>query len=123
ARQLGDDSFIIPLRLETYDAIFRIAHAQYIDFKRSWAAGLAELTELLRDQGVPRGSTGPLESWLESHSDGADRLQQRSEPLVSNWLQVAGHPKVIRYIESRAGASLERFQNRLLHDWPVVPFR
>lgn len=123
ARQLDDDSFIIPLRLETYDAIFRIAHAQYIDFKRSWAAGLAELTELLRDQGVPRGSTGPLESWLESHSDGSDRLLQRSEPLVSNWLQVDGQPKIIRYIESRVGASLERFQNRLLHDWPVVPFR
>lgn len=123
ARQLGDDSFIIPLRLETYDAIFRIAHAQYIDFKRSWATGLVELTELLRDQGVHRGSTGSLESWLESHSDGSDRLKQRSEPLVSNWLQIEGQPKNIRYIESRAGASLERFQNRRLHDWPVVPFR
>lgn len=123
ARQLDDDSFIIPLRLEPYEAIFRIAHAQYIDFKRSWAAGLAELIELLRDQGIPRGTTGPLASWLESQSDGADRLQQRSEPLVSNWLQLDGQPPIVRYIESRIGASLERFQNRLLHDWPVVPFR
>lgn len=119
ARQLGDNAFIIPLRLEAYEAPFRIAHAQYIDFKRSWAAGLAELTELLRDQAVPRGSTGPLESWLDSHSDGADRLIQRGEPLVSNWLQIEGQPGTIRYVESRVGASLERFQNRVLHDWPT----
>lgn len=123
ARQLGDAGFIIPLRLEAYEAPFRIAHAQYIDFKRSWAAGLAELTELLRDKGIPRGSSGPLPDWLESHTDGADRLLQRGESLVSNWLQIDGEPETIRYVESRVGASLERFQNRILHDWPVVPFR
>ncbi|MBS0344245.1 MAG: toll/interleukin-1 receptor domain-containing protein, partial [Proteobacteria bacterium] len=47
ARRLGDENFIIPLRLDAYEAPFRIAHLQYIDFKRNWASGLTELLELL----------------------------------------------------------------------------
>src|SRR6266403_367069 len=46
ATELKDREFIIPLRLEPYQAPFRIAQAQYIDFS-SWAAGFAELVDLL----------------------------------------------------------------------------
>lgn len=80
ARQLGDNAFIIPLRIEAYDAPFRIAQAQYIDFKRSWAAGLAELTELLRDKAVSRGAPGAMTTWLETPVEGTDKLLTRSEP-------------------------------------------
>lgn len=121
ARQLGDDSFIIPLRLEPYDAPFRIAHAQYIDFKKSWASGLSELTELLRDKAVPRGTPGPMRTWLETHAEGAARLLLKSEPLLSNWLEIQSQPEVIHYCEPPVGFSLERFQHRQCHSWPTVP--
>lgn len=123
ARALGDDSFIIPLRLENYEAPFRIATAQYIDFKRSWATGFLELSELLQEIKVPRGQPGAMQTWLESHADGSDHLQDRPEPLVSNWLQVRQLPKEVRYIEAPVGIKLSDFQNRDLHKWPVAAHR
>ena len=52
AKRIGDDSFIIPLKLEPFDAPFVIAQAQRIAFDNGWSTGLAELTEALRDYGV-----------------------------------------------------------------------
>ena len=49
ARKIGDSAFIIPLRMEPFEAPFLIAHAQYIDFTRGWARGLTELLETLRE--------------------------------------------------------------------------
>jgi hypothetical protein len=123
AKKLDDAAFIIPLRLEAYDAPFRIAHAQYIDFKASWVRGLAELAALLRDQGIPQATPGAMDTWLVAHTVGADKLVERSEPLVSNWLEVAIQPDRIRYCEAPVGVPLEPFQNRLCHKFPVVPFR
>lgn len=123
ARKLGDDAFIIPIRLESYEAPFRIAHAQYIDFKGGWASGLVELTELLTEKRVPRTTPKDIEIWLATHANGADRLLAKSEPLVSNWLEVRGQPEFIHYCEPMVGSSLERFQSRPLHRWPVVPHR
>jgi hypothetical protein len=48
-RRLGDPEFIIPLRLAPFEAPFLVAHAQFIDFSRSWSVGLAELAEALKD--------------------------------------------------------------------------
>lgn len=123
ARQLQDASFIIPLRLDAYDAPFRIAQAQYIDFRGGWARGLVELAELLRDKAVPRGRPGPEEAWLVSHAQGADRVLSKPEPLVSNWLELRNEPQRVFYCEPPVGFSLERFQNRQAHTWPVVPHR
>lgn len=123
SRQLGDDAFIIPLRLESYEAPFRIAHAQYIDFKSSWAQGLAELSDLLQEQRVPRGTPGPMRSWLETHAEGAAKLVAKSEPLVSNWLSIESCPETIFYCEPPVGSMLERFQHRQAHSWPCVPHR
>lgn len=123
ARKLGDHAFIIPLRLETYEAPFRVAQAQYIDFKGGWARGLVELTELLADKRIPRGVPQGLDTWLATHANGADRLLAKSEPLVSNWLEVRGQPESVHYCEPMVGSSLERFQSRMLHRWPVVPHR
>lgn len=123
ARKLGDDAFIIPLRLDSYDAPFRIAQAQYIDFKGGWARGLVELTELLVDKRIPRGTPQGMDTWLATHANGADRLLAKSEPLVSNWLEVRRQPEFVQYCEPMVGSSLERFQVRPLHHWPVVPHR
>lgn len=123
ARKLGDKTFIVPLRLEQYDAPFLVAQTQYINFKGSWAKGLAELSELLRDMQIPRGTPGAMEAWLDAQSAGADKLLERSEPLVSNWLQVARQPETIHFCESPVGAPLEPFLNRLNHKFPSVPHR
>lgn len=123
SKQLNDASFIIPLRLESYEAPFRIAQAQYIDFKASWARGLAELIPLLQEKEVPQGESGAMVTWLETQADGADKLLEHSEPLVSNWLQIKQRPQKIRYCEPPVGANLEPFLNRLGHVFPVVPHR
>lgn len=123
ARKLGDKTFIVPLRLEQYDAPFLVAQTQYINFKTGWTKGLAELSELLRDMQIPRGKPSAMEAWLDAQSAGADKLIQRSEPLVSNWLQVARQPETIQFCESPVGAPLEPFLNRLNHKFPAVPHR
>lgn len=123
ARKLGDKAFIIPLRLETYEAPFLVAQTQYIDFQVSWARGLTELVTLLRDMQFPRGNAGAMDTWLDAQSAGADKLVERSEPLVSNWLQVSRQPASIHFCESPVGASLEPFFNRLNHTYPAVPHR
>jgi len=123
ARDLNDREFIIPLRLESYRPPFRIAQAQYVDFSRSWAAGLTELVDLLVNiHRIPRTLGRPVESWLAVQSEGATRLVQRSERLISNWLLFRRLPTKIYYCERGAEFSLEDFQNRALHPWPVVPF-
>ncbi len=123
AKKLGDDAFIVPLRLESYEAPFHIAQAQYIDFKGGWARGLADLTALLVDKRIARGARQELDSWLAAHTNGADRLQKKTEPLVSNWLEVRGQPELVYYCEPPVGSSSERFQTRQNHQWPVVPHR
>lgn len=123
SRQLGDPAFIIPLRLEAYDPPFRIAQAQYINFKEGWAAGLAELIALLDELAVPRGNPGTLQLWLDTHAEGSTRLLQKSEPLISNWLEIRKEPSKVYYCEPPVGAPLERFQYRQCHSWPTVPHR
>lgn len=123
SRQLDDAAFIIPLRLDSYEPPFRIAQAQYVDFKSSWARGLAELTELLHDQRVPRGEPGLMKTWLQTHAEGSAKLVQKSEPLVSNWLAVESQPSMIHYCEPPVGSDLDRFQHRQSHAWPCVPHR
>ncbi len=43
AKKIGDNAFIVPLRLAPFEPQLQIAHAQYLDFSKSWAAGLSDL--------------------------------------------------------------------------------
>ncbi|MCC6611668.1 MAG: toll/interleukin-1 receptor domain-containing protein [Burkholderiales bacterium] len=123
AKQLNDPEFIIPLRLKAYESPFRIARTQYVDFSDSWAAGLAEVVDLLsttyKIPKKPGRSVGP---WLASLSRGATRLIQRRERLTSNWLRLQTLPSTLHYCEPPSGFPLSRFQERTLHRWPIVPF-
>ncbi|NPT57608.1 toll/interleukin-1 receptor domain-containing protein [Paraburkholderia elongata] len=109
ARRIGDNEFIIPLRLEPFDPPFRIAHAQYIDFSRSWANGLSELSELLQEKGLPRSAPGEMQGWLNSQTTGSARLFVKSEPMMSNWLAIKNNPDRIRYCEPPVGSPHDRF--------------
>lgn len=123
SKKLNDSSFIIPLRMESFEPHFLVAHLQYINFSQGWSAGLVELTELLETFQLPRGIPEPISTWMNKHAEGASTLQYKSEPLVSNWLEIQSSPEVIYYCKPPVGFDLKVFQNRQLHPWPIVPYR
>ena len=66
ARKIGDDAFIIPPRMEPFEAPFLIAHAQRIDFTGGWARGLTELLETLQETyRVPHHASDGEPIWRE----------------------------------------------------------
>lgn len=98
ARKIGDQSFIIPLRLGKFDAPFLIAHAQFIDFSRSWSSGLHELVSTLQDEyRLPRTSKPSTEVWSSLQAMHGRKLEQHSERLISNWLRVRKIPESVFY--------------------------
>ncbi len=127
-RDIGDADFIIPLRLANFDAPFLIAHAQHIDFKKSWADGLAELLETLEQTyGVPRNRDSATETtdyWRQVHLRHAQCLTPEPEPLVSNWLSIERLPETIYLYDFRGGISLGAAKRQMRSaTWPIVPFR
>jgi hypothetical protein len=121
-KELKDREFIIPLRLAPFSPPFLIAQAQYIDFSKSWAVGLAELLDtLINTYGVPRGAPGSMLAWHRAQSEGSARLIDKPEQLPSNWLRFVELPPTIRYFEPPVGFPLERFQDKAFHRAPVVP--
>ena len=124
SRDLNDSEFTIPLRLSPYKAHIRIAHLQYIDFSKSWANGLVDLTKLLLEtQNLVANRTQQRISgdWLISQSDGATHLVQLEERLSSNWLEIQSRPNNLYYCEPPSGFPVEKFQQRDLHTSPIVP--
>ncbi len=123
AAQIKHKHFIIPLRLETYEAPFRIAHLQYIDFKRSWSQGYLELAERLNEfPELRKEQNRSTDVWLDAQRTGAARLFEKHEWLLSNWLPITGYPWKLYYCEPPVGFQLEKFTFRNLHDWPVVSY-
>lgn len=98
ARKVGDDRFIIPLRLGSFEAPFLIAHAQYIDFSQGWAAGLHELLAALRDEyKVPFSASPTAEIWSSLQTIHGRNLEPSPEYLVSNWLRIRKIPGALFY--------------------------
>jgi hypothetical protein len=98
ARKIGDNRFIIPLKLGNFEAPFLIAHAQYIDFSRGWSAGLRELLTALQDEyKVPLSAEPTAEVWSSLQAIHGRNLEPRSELLVSNWLRVRKIPGALFY--------------------------
>ena len=127
-RKIGDADFVIPLRLADFDAPFLIAHAQYIDFKRSWADGLAELLETLEHSyGVPRRrdcTSETMDYWKQVHTRHGRSLKEKSEPLVSNWLRIEGLPETVSLYEFRGGFSVDAARKQMgSANRPIAPFR
>lgn len=124
ARKIGDQEFIIPLRLAAFEAPFLIAHAQYIDFQRGWATGLAELLNVLDETyKIPRQGRDQSAIWREVQLVHGRAVTATPERLVSNWLAIERLPTKLRFFEFRGGS--ERTAQARIKDapWPVVPFR
>ncbi len=126
ARSIGDNEFIIPLRLAPFNAPFLIAHAQYIDFQKGWTRGLTELLETSEQTyKVPRrGGEGSAAIWRDVQLVHAKEVVHRPERLVSNWLAVSELPEYIRFYDFKAGVSIGQAQARIKDaPWPLIAFR
>jgi hypothetical protein len=100
ARKIGDNTFVIPLRMEPFEAPFLIAHAQYIDFTGGWARGLTELLETLQETyRVPHNAGNGEAIWREIQLIHGKTLVSTPERLISNWLSIDALPQKIRYYE------------------------
>lgn len=108
ARKIGDDSFVIPLRLSEFDAPFLVAQAQYINFEPSWTSGLQRLLKDLRDTyTVPVTGHADISLWTNLQLIHGKPVVQRSEPLISNWLGVRRLPSSLRFINPGADRVLD----------------
>ena len=128
ANKNGDDEFIIPLRLSNYDAPFLIAHAQYIDFKRSWSDGLAELLNVLEENRLPRFETfaegAGIEIWRHAHLHKARLLEKKPETLISNWLPISALPQYISAFDFKGGVNISEKDHALRNaSVPLVPHK
>lgn len=100
-KELKDQRFIIPLRLEPFKKVFGIGGLQYIDFVRGWADGLDKLLATLKRQKVPcdAGHAAINPNWEIYRRRGAIALKNEPERLTSNWLRIAETPEAINYFE------------------------
>lgn len=99
SRELADQRFIIPLRLErNFRAPFGTAGLQYVDFANNWADGLDDLLKHLEDESVPRSSrTEVSPEWQSYRTRRSIAVQDAPEALMSNWLRISEIPDKIRY--------------------------
>lgn len=106
-KKIGDDSFIVPLRMADYQSPYLVIYAQWIDFKESWAVGLKSLVETLEASGVPRpGTTERTAFWAELQLGQSRALTVGPEELRSNWLPVKRLPQEVSVYDFAAGIFL-----------------
>jgi hypothetical protein len=124
AKKIGDNQFIVPLRLAPFEAPLQIAHAQYIDFSKSWAQGLGELLALLTELNIPHaGGAVHAELWQGVQLKDARPITATPEHLVSNWLAVESLPALIRFYDFKSGIFLGKAQKAIQESpIPVASF-
>jgi TIR domain-containing protein len=119
AEKIGDNQFIVPLRLAPFDAPLQIAHAQYIDFSKGWAQGLSELLSLLTEVRIPRaGGAANAGLWQGVQLKDARSVATAPERLVSNWLAVDALPARILFYDFKSGISIGNAQ-KAIQESPV----
>ncbi len=108
AKKIGNKDFIVPLRLEPFDAPLGIAHAQWIDFSKGWARGLSELLDLLQPKKTiaPAVTPNNADFWRGLQLKDARTIGPGPERLISNWLAVDALPEVIRVYDFKSGISI-----------------
>jgi hypothetical protein len=119
ARRIKEDGFIVPLRLAAYPAPLQIAHAQYIDFEKGWAQGLAELLPLLEEAGVPKdAAAGDAKTWQSLQLKDARTIGSGPETLISNWISIEALPPSINFYDFKGGISIGAAQ-AAIKDCPI----
>ena len=114
AKKIGDNAFIVPLRLAPFEPQLQIAHAQYLDFSKSWAAGLADLLALIDEFGIPKTGGGEhADLWQGVQLKDARTIGPGPERLVSNWLTIESVPERLRFYDFKGGISLGAAQKAI----------
>ena len=126
AKKIGDAEFIIPLRLADFDAPFLIAHAQYINFERSWSDGLHELLDALEEYEMGRERKEipdvGVEVWRQAHLHKSRTIENLPERLISNWLPITTLPTHVRIYDFRGGIDVAAKKHALRNaPIPLVP--
>lgn len=104
-KELGEPRFIVPLKIRKFHKLFGIGGLQYIDFEESWAQGFDKLLDFLEEERVPKALTPAINpQWEQYRRRLSLGVENKTEPLTSNWLRIAEVPDAIRYYEP-AGAS------------------
>lgn len=121
---LGDDRFIVPLRLQSGRKIKGIGDAIAVDFVRGWGEGLTALLDSLQRQKVPKPASDISidPNWDLFRRRGSIALVNEPERLTSNWLRVLEVPDSIRYFDN-VGAGDEGRAARAAKElsFPAVP--
>jgi hypothetical protein len=119
AKRIKEDGFIVPLRLAAYATPLQIAHAQYIDFEKGWAQGLAELLPLLEGAGVPKNAPADeVKTWQSLQLKDARTVGGGPETLISNWLSIEALPSSVSFYDFRGGISIGAAQ-AAIKDCPI----
>lgn len=124
AKKIGDNQFIVPLRLAPFEAPLQIAHAQYLDFSKGWTYGLSELLALLTELNIPRaGGATNADLWHGVQLRDARTVATSPERLVSNWLAVESLPENILFYDFKGGISIGNAQKAIQESpIPVAAF-
>ncbi|MER8691538.1 toll/interleukin-1 receptor domain-containing protein [Mesorhizobium opportunistum] len=113
-KRIKEPGFIVPLRLAAYQSPLQIVQAQYIDFEKGWAQGLAELLPVLEDAGVPRNATpSAAQAWQNLQLKDARTLGAGPETLISNWLSIEALPPSIGFYDFKGGISIGAAQTMI----------
>jgi hypothetical protein len=108
ANKIGDKDFVVPLRLEPFDAPLGIAHAQWIDFSKSWSRGVAELLALLESEAkiVPAITASNADLWRSLQLKDARATGPGPETLTSNWLAIEALPPALHFYDFKSGIAI-----------------
>lgn len=124
AAKLGDQRFIIPLRLEDGQKAKGIGDALPVDFVRGWGEGLASLVKALHRQKVPKraGDININPNWELFRRRGAIPIVREPERLTSNWLRIVEAPDVIRFYEPSGAVDEARVKRAVsASSFPTAP--
>lgn len=123
AKTIGDNGFIIPMRLERYAPTFGVANTQFVDFEKSWAIGLDRLLDELQKAGVPKANAGRAisQNWETIRRQLSVPLRRETERLYSNWTRVTEVPDWIRFFEISGAMDHGTFQRAVsVARYPMV---
>ncbi|MCD2175071.1 toll/interleukin-1 receptor domain-containing protein [Rhizobium sp. C4] len=113
-KEICDQRFVIPLRMETFRKIKGLGDTVAVDFVRNWGEGLLKLVDTLQRQKVPRSADTPINpNWEIFRRRGAVPIIDIPERLTSNWLRVAEAPDFIRYFECSGVINKGRLQGAI----------
>lgn len=126
-KQLIDSTFIIPLHIDinlTYDNVnIELNRLNSINFKNSWADGLNDLVELLKEEKIFKTDNNyniVNSLWQTVYIQNKHPLQNE-ELYYSNWFPIVEMPEFLRFHKFKYAVPKDFDLNSL--PYPVIPFK